>query len=69
MVDKSLVDESNLFSHYCCSDRTEYRDGRAYEQIFRGFEDTQNSTLDIVKEVCRGYDRVQSDANRLQRTV
>ncbi|CAD1474119.1 unnamed protein product, partial [Heterotrigona itama] len=50
------------------SDRTKYRARGAHEQIVGGLEDTQDTALYAVEEVCRGDDRVQSNANRLQRT-
>ena len=51
------------------SDRTKYRARGTHEQILGGLEDTQDTALDAFEEVCRGDDGVQSDANRLQRTV
>lgn len=51
------------------SDRAEHRAGGAHEQIISGSEDTQNPALDVVQEVRRGDDGVQSDTDRLQGTV
>lgn len=54
---------------FAFSDRAEHRAGRAHEQIVGGSEDTQDPTFDVVQEVRRGDDGVQSDTDRLQGTV
>lgn len=60
---------SPIISPMLFSDRTKYRARGAHEQILGGLEDTQDTALYALEEVCRGDDRVQSNANRLQRTV
>lgn len=63
----SFSDIRTLFPAY--SDRAEHRARGAYEQIVGGSEDTQDPALDVVQEVRRGDDGIQSDTDRLQGAV
>lgn len=63
------LDVDIFFRFLVRSDRAKYRARRAHEQNVGGFEDTQDTAFDIVQEVRRGDDRIQSNADRLQRAV
>ena len=47
------------------SDRTKHRARGAHKQIVGRFEDTQNSTFDVIEKIRRSNDGVQSNADRL----